>query len=160
MNMMRECRMCSLDGNIQSEIVFEPLDLDTQDLENFFSDVPSKKILKVLTDNFPNNRLKAKLIVTDLGVVVLSRLEDVEKGRIAVFVKVLGGVTMAYEVFETNFRIYLLNGEDILSMELDLSSYECGKRFGVCWAAPLYVLLPKLYPEVCDNFACSGGWMA
>ena len=157
--MIRECRMCSLDGNIQSEIVFEPLDLSTQDLENFFSDVSSKKILRTLTGNFSDlDKLKAKLIVTDLGVVVLSRFEDVERGRIVVFFKVLGEMTVAYEMRGgTNFRIYFLREDEVVSVELDLSAYECGRRYGVCWAAPLYVLLPKLYPEVCESFACGSG---
>ncbi len=154
--MMREYRMCSLDGNIQSEVVFEPLDLNVQDLENFFSDISSKKILKALAGSFPDlDRFRAKLIVTDLGVVVLSKFEDVERGRIVVFVKVLGETTMAYEMCEnTNFKIYFLKEDEIVSVELDLSAYECGRRYGVCWAAPLYVLLPKLYPEVCESFAC------
>ncbi len=149
-------RACSLDGNIESEVVFEPLDLSMQDLENFFGDAPSKKVLKAVTGNFLTlDKFRAKLIVTDLGVVVLSRFEDAENRRIVVFVKVLGKTAMAYEMRENaGFKVYFMREDGIVDVDFDLGAYECGKRYGICWAAPLYILLPKLYPEVCESFAC------
>ncbi len=158
---MRECGMCSLDGTIQSEIVFEPLELEPHEIENLFGDANTRKVLKALTGTFSGFKdFSGKLFVSDSGVVAVSYFVDTRNPRIVVLAKVVSKITIAYEVNpDLGFRIFLVSENGVSSHEFRLNlvyrcinSHRCG---GVCWAVPIYVLLPELYPEVCDEDMCS-----
>ncbi|WP_290598019.1 MULTISPECIES: hypothetical protein [unclassified Archaeoglobus] len=157
---MRECRMCSLDGTIQPEIVFEPLELEAQQIENLFGDANTRKVLKDLTGTFSRfEDFSGRLFVTGSGVVAISYITD-EKNRTVVLVKVVGKNTLIYEVNpDIGFKVFFVEDDKISGHEFKLNSaagcVSNRKCDGVCWAIPIYALLPELYPEVCDEETCS-----
>lgn len=95
------------------------------------------------------NKLRGELILIDDGVVVICRQLNDEKGF--VIVKIFGkdeDLLMAYEVEGDRYRRVYLEGR---SIEFRISKL-CGDS--TCWAVPVYVMSPSLYPELCDTEAC------
>ena len=139
--------MCNLGGASESKVVFEPVALTTEDIAKIFSDKKAKKVLS----NFKSldfDKLKGELILIDDGLVAVCRYLNDEKGL--VLVKVFGKeeeFLMAYEVEDSKYRIHL-EDKDI---EFNIDNF-C--RNTLCWAVPIYVMFPSLYPELCDREAC------
>lgn len=148
-------RICSLDGTIQPEIVFEPLELNPYQIESFFGDATIRKILKILTGNFSGFSLNGKLFVSDSGITILGYLNHEDK--IIVLIRVLGKSTLVYEMdSDKKFKVFFVDDGEISEFEFKLDSEAyCNKKDKICWALPVYALLPELYPEVCDEEVCS-----
>lgn len=139
--------MCNLGGTAESRIVFEPLTLTAEDIAKIFSDKRSKKFLNCLK-SLDFNKLKGELILIDDGVVAVCRQLNDERG--VVIVKIFGkeeDFLMAYEFDNSKYKIHL-EDKDI---ELSINKF-CG--ITPCWAVPIYVMFPSLYPELCDGEAC------
>ncbi|WP_202319812.1 hypothetical protein [Archaeoglobus neptunius] len=158
--MIWECKMCSLDGNIEPEIVFEPVKLEPSEIESFFGDKNTRKVLNMLKSNHSDfDKFKGRLFLSDAGVIALGHLEDVKNGRVIVLVKIVGKNSVIYEVnSDATFRVFFSSGDDVLVHEIKIDFlYLCFRNHqcsGVCWAVPLYILVPELYPEVCRDEEC------
>jgi len=138
--------ICTLGGTAESKVVFEPLTLTAKDLASIFSDKRSKKFLNNLK-SLDFDKLKGKLILTDEGIVAVCR--QLNGVKATVIVKLFGkkdDFLMAYEVDESKYEIYL---ED---RNIELRNTFC--IGSACWAVPVYVLFPSIYPELCDREAC------
>ncbi|MBO8180222.1 MAG: hypothetical protein H0Z19_07050 [Archaeoglobus sp.] len=139
--------VCNLGGNAESKVVFEPVTLTAEDIAKIFSDKKSKKFLTHLK-SLDFDKLKGKLILIEEGVVAVCR-QLIEK-KALVLVKIIGkeeDFLMAYEVEDSRYRIYL----ESESFELSFKNF-CWNS--PCWAVPVYVMFPSLYPELCDNEVC------
>jgi len=139
--------MCNLGGASESKVVFEPLTLTAEHIAKIFSDKKSKKFLSCLK-SLDFEKLKGYLILIEDGVVAVCRQFNDEKG--IVLIKIFGkeeDFLMAYEVEDSRYMIHL-EDKDI---ELNINKF-CGNS--TCWAVPVYVMFPSLYPELCDNEVC------
>ncbi len=93
-------------------------------------------------------KLRGKLILIDDGVIAVCRQRH--ENNVFVLVKIIGkeeDFLMAYEVEDSTYKVYL-----------EGSCFEiCTNRFcrdSACWAVPVYILFPSLYPELCDKEVC------
>ncbi|AIG99279.1 hypothetical protein AFULGI_00025670 [Archaeoglobus fulgidus DSM 8774] len=139
--------ICNLGGTAESRVVFEPMTLTKEDIAEIFSDKKSKKFLSHI--KFVDfDKMKGELILIDDGVVAVCRQR--QENKVFVLVKIIGkeeDFLMAYEVEDSSYRIYLESS----CSEISVSKF-C--RNSACWAVPVYILFPSLYPELCDREVC------